>query len=85
MFCRPLTIEMSEKKTCWIGMKNLKLSLQVKKKLSQNHKNRGFNRSGSDLFAKKLSKSITANVLELKMMFLGLNSRLKRHLLNKNF
>ena len=42
------------------GMKNLKLSLQVKKVISESLKLR-FKRSGSNLIAKKLSKSITAS------------------------
>ena len=54
--CDALTVEMSEIK-CW--MKNLKLSLQVKKVISESSKSR-FKRSGSNLMAKKLSKSITA-------------------------
>ena len=49
---------MSEKKHA--GMKNLKLSLQVKKVISESSKLR-FKRSGRILIAKKLSKSITAS------------------------
>ena len=41
------------------GMKNLKLSLQVKKVISEWSKSRS-KRFGSNLIAKKLSKSITA-------------------------
>ena len=51
-----------------VEMRNLKLSLQVKKKSLESSKSR-FKRSRGDLSAKKLPKTITATFSSLKWRF----------------
>ena len=76
-----LTIEVSGT-TCW--NEKPKTFFASEKKWAENHQNRVLSVLES-IWAQKPVQMDNGNVLELKMMFWGLNLRPKRQLLNRNF